>query len=74
MSHEAAIEKETSGLDMYLPLGQQPSRPLLLSKTFDKVDHLPPHNVRLNPLEWNTEKGEKDIVNNNILDLNNNIL
>ena len=25
--HEAASEKETSGLDMYLPLGQQPDRP-----------------------------------------------
>ena len=25
VSHEAEVEKETSGLDMYLPLGQQPS-------------------------------------------------
>ena len=50
VSHEAASEKETSGLDMYLPEGQQPDRPLLLSKTFGKVDHLLPHIVRLNPL------------------------
>ena len=50
--HEAASEKETSGLDMYFPAGQQPGRALLpLLKTFDKVDHFPPHNVRLNPLE-----------------------
>ena len=48
--HEVVSEKDTSGLDMYLPAGQQPSRPLLFAKTFDKVDHLPPHNVRLNPL------------------------
>ena len=36
VSHEADSEKETSGLDMYLPLGQQPSRALLLSFTFDE--------------------------------------
>ena len=36
VSHEAASEKETSGLDMYLPLGQQPSRALLLSSTYDE--------------------------------------
>ena len=51
VSHEASIENGfVSGLDIYLPLGQQPSRPLLLSKTSVKVDHLPPHNVRLKPL------------------------
>ena len=50
VAHEAASEKVTSGLDMYLPAGQQPRRALLPVKTFDKVDHLPPHNVLLNPL------------------------
>ena len=63
MSHEAAIEKETSGLDMYLPLGQQPRRaltgPQMVNKTCPNVNHLPPHNVRLNPLLVNTKKGER---------------
>ena len=55
-AHEAASENgisyggDTNGSAMYLPAGQQPSRPLLSSKTFGKVDHWPPHNVRLNPL------------------------
>ena len=51
VSHEADVENGAfSGSDMYLLAGQQPSRPLLLSKTFGKVDHLLPHIVRLNPL------------------------
>ena len=58
VAHEAASEKVTSGLDMYLPAGQQPRRPLLVVKTSDKVDHLPPHNVRLNPLSANTVRNE----------------
>ena len=61
VSQEAASEKDTSGLDMYLPLGQQPSRALPRLEP-DKVDHLPPHNVRLNPLSRNTEKEEKDKI------------
>ena len=59
VSHEAEIEKETSGLDMYLPAGQQPRRALLPNKTCDdEVDHLPPHNVRLNPLFPNTVRND----------------
>ena len=60
VSHEAAFENGAiSGLDMYLPASQQPSRALLPSKTCDdKVDHLPPHNVRLKPLLLNTVRKE----------------
>ena len=60
VSHEAAFENGAiSGLDMYLPASQQPSRALLLSKYCDdNVDHLPPHNVRLKPLLKNTVRNE----------------
>ena len=34
--HEAACEKVTSGLDMYVPAEQQPRRALLPSKTCDE--------------------------------------
>ena len=36
VSHEAEVKKETSGSDMYLPVGQQPRRALLVSFTFDE--------------------------------------
>ena len=64
--HESVVENGClSGLDMYLPLGQQPERALTVPQVVRKalpllaLDHLPPHNVRLNPLLVNTKKGER---------------
>ena len=50
-----------SGLDMKVPAGQHPSRPVDVNPLLEDNDcHWPPHKVRLKPLDWNTaEEGNK---------------
>ena len=57
VEHEFCIENGcVVGDDMYLLAGQQPYRAVLLPRALNALlepvidNHLPPHNVRLNPL------------------------
>ena len=62
-SHESSTENgSVSGAIMYDPLGQHPVRAPLVPRD----SHLPPHNVPLNPLLWNTIQAQRRVIPTNM--------